>query len=156
VRDRFVTSKKAWAQQNDAGRRTGSAAVAGEEEEEEYGDFEDLQTNTTYAPNGQQKRNSGTNSGSGSGSDSDSESDEEAANLRLDDEIRAMNATKKADHKRKANSQHDADKADKEGAVKFQGEEEEEEQKYLETLQKVCCMLYVVCLPVPVRLSQSH
>ena len=144
IRHKFITSKEGWKRMKEGkgGKIEGGESNGGDDsdgENSEYGDFEDLQTGETFSSSGGLKSDKSGGGGSGDESGYDS-TEEEARNLAMDKQLRELNAKSKASAKKSFDSDYDTSKVDGEegeGGDKGKGLEEEEEQKYLETAQRM-------------------
>jgi ribosome biogenesis protein BMS1 len=110
LRDKFVTGN--WD------------TKGGEAAEEEFGDFEDLETGEKYGPGGE------VLSDDDGGDDEDE--DEEATEGMTEEEVRAYNARKKMKQKAAFDEEYDQDKKAKGGTMK----DGEVENEYLEALKR--------------------
>jgi hypothetical protein len=121
IKLRFVTGG-AWA--NKAGGEGNDS-----EGENDFGDFEDLQTGQVFGG-----KAAAGKKGKRSDDDSDDEEANEKRNIEIDNQLRVMNAGKKADFKAKFDKSYDSKKgggkggSDDEGG-KGEGEEEDDEAR---------------------------
>lgn len=115
LRDKFVTGK--WD----------NATNAGQDDDSELGDFEDLETGENFGPNGE------VISDGEEGDASDDESDDGRPTEGMTDaEIRAYNAEKKANKKKNFDEDYDGEKLAQKGDTK----DDDAENEYLETLKR--------------------
>ena len=116
IRDRFVTGN--W------GPKDGEGEGEGGEDNNEFDDFEDLETGEKYGPSGEVL--------SDNDGDDDDADDEEAVKDMTDEEIRAYYAEKKRKQKTEFNEKYDQEKKENGAALK----DDENENEYLDALKR--------------------
>jgi ribosome biogenesis protein BMS1 len=115
LRDKFVTGN--WDAPNGAG------GIGGGDDNEEYGDFEDLETGEKFGPNGEVE--------SDDENDDDDDSDGTPPGI-TDEQLREFNAKRKASKKKDFDDEYDEDKKTGDAAEN----DEKAESEYVETLQR--------------------